>query len=189
MAARQIIFSTIIMILLAGLIALGIGMIMANSMSRTIHRIIDASGQAASGDLSVNFNTRRQDELGTLTRSINAMIGSMRSLIEQTLRVSNKVSSSALTVSSTSQQVSSVSQEISRAIQEISQGASAQANDAEQGVEKISVLAEKINNVTENAKSIDHLTRDTMSMTQNGLPPLKTSGQRQIERQPYRKKL
>jgi methyl-accepting chemotaxis protein len=168
-AARQIVLSTIILIVIACLIALIIGITMANSMSRTINRIIRASGQAASGDLSVNLESRRQDELGTLTRSINSMIGSMRILIEQTLGVSKKVSTSALTVSSTSQQVSSISREISRAIQEISQGAAAQASDAEQGVGKISVLAEKINDVTENAKSIDNLTRDTMEMTQDGL--------------------
>ena len=168
-AAKQVIFTTVVMIVLAGLIAFGTGIFMANSMGRTINRIIDASEQAASGDLSVSFDSRRQDELGTLTRSINTMIGSMRSLIEQTLGVSENVSKSSLTVASTSIQVASVSQEISRAIQEISQGASAQAADAEQGVEKISILAEKINNVTENAKSIDNLTRNTMEMTQNGL--------------------
>ena len=168
-AAKPVILTTVIMILLSVLIAFATGIIMANSMSRTINRIINASGKAASGDLSVTFNSRRQDELGTLTRSINSMIGSMRTLIEQTLGVSNKVSISALTVSSTSQQVSAVSQDISSAIQEISKGASAQAEDAEHGVEKISILAKKINNVTENAKSIDNLTRDTMTMTQSGL--------------------
>ncbi len=168
-AARQVILITVIMIVLAALIAFGTGIFMANSMSRTISRIINASGRAASGDLSVSFDSRRRDELGTLTRSINSMIASMRSLIEQTIGVSGKVSSSALTVSSTSLQVSSVSQDISRAIQEISQGASAQAADAEQGVEKISALAIKINDVTENARSIDSLTKDTMEMTQTGL--------------------
>lgn len=168
-AARQVVITTVIMIVLAGLIAFGTGIFMANSMSRTINGIITASGKAASGDLSATFDSKRQDELGTLTKSINSMIGSMRCLIEQTLGVSEKVSKSALTVSSTSQHVSSVSQDISRAIQEISQGASAQAADAEHGVEKISFLAERINKVTENAKSIDNLTRDTMKMTQNGL--------------------
>lgn len=168
-AARSVILTTVIMILLAVLIAFATGIIMANSMSRTINRIINASAQAASGDLSVTFNSRRQDELGTLARSINSMIGSMRSLIEQSMGVTNKVSNSALTVSTTSQMVSSVSQDISTAIQEIAKGATAQAEDAEQGVEKISILAEKINDVTENARSIDSLTHNTMIMTQNGL--------------------
>ena len=167
--ARQVIWTTIVIIILAGVIAFGTGIFMANSMSRTINRIITASGEAASGNLSVSFNSRRKDELGTLTRSINSMIGSMRSLIEQTLGVSENVSKSSLTVAKTSQQVSAISQDISRAIQEISQGASAQAADAEQGVERISLLAEKINHVTDNAKSIAHLTKDTMRMTQDGL--------------------
>lgn len=168
-SSRVVVVSTVIFVALAAVIAFGIGIIISNSMSRTINRIIKASGQAASGDLTVTLKSRRTDELGTLTRSISSMIANMRTLIEHTMKVSEKVAKSAVTVSTTSQQVSEVSQEISRAIQEISQGASTQASDAEQGVEKISTLAENINFVTENAKSIDELTQGTMSETQNGL--------------------
>ncbi len=168
-AAKGIVVTTIIMILIAGLIALGTGYAMANSMTRTINRTINASECAASGDLSVSFNSRRQDELGTLARSISSMIASMRSLIEQTLTVSGKVTESVQIVSSTSQHVSSVSSEISRAIEEISGGASAQASDAENGVKKISELAEKIGRVTDSAKSIDSLTKTSMQLTESGL--------------------
>ncbi len=168
-ASRAVVVSTAIFVLVAAAIAFTIGIIISNSMSRTINRIIDASGKAASGDLSVTLKSRRKDELGTLTRGVNSMIGNMRILIEQTMGVSEKVSNSAIVVSATSEQVSVVSQDISKAIQEIAQGASAQASDAEQGVEKISMLAENINFVTDNAKSIEKLTHDTMSETQNGL--------------------
>lgn len=172
-AAGSVILTTIIMILLAGMIAFATGIIMANSMTRTINRTIDGSSKAASGDLTVTFNSSRKDELGKLARAIDSMISSMRALIEQTQNVSEKVLNSAFTVSSTSQMVASGSKEISRAIQEISQGASAQAADAEQGVEKIGNLADKINNVTENAKSIELLTKDTMSITKKGLISVK----------------
>lgn len=168
-ASRAVVVSTVIFVVLAAAIAFGIGIMISNSMSRTINRIIKASGQAASGDLTVTLQSRRKDELGALTRSINSMIANMRTLIEHTMNVSDKVSKSAITVSSTSRQVSDVSQEITRAIQEISQGASSQASDAEQGVEKISILAKNINYVTENAKSIDDLTQGTMMETKNGL--------------------
>lgn len=168
-AAAMVVRFTLILIVIAVIIAFGTGMIMANSMSRTINRIINASGRAASGDLTATLQSRRKDELGTLTRSINSMIENMRGLINQTIKVSEKVTSSAATVSSTSQQVATVSHDITRAVQEIAQGASTQATDAEQGVERISILAENINYVTENAKSIDQLTHDTMSMTQDGL--------------------
>ena len=168
-SSRSIALITLIMVLLAIIVAFAIGLSMATGMSRTINRIINAAGRAASGDLTINLKSRRRDELGVLTKSINSMISNMRRLIEQISVTTLKVSNSALTVSNTSQQVSSVSQDISRAIQEISQGASAQASDAEQSVMKINTLATAINSVTENAKSIDHLTRDTMELTQDGL--------------------
>lgn len=168
-AAGNIILSTIVFVVLAVLIALLIGILMSNSMSRTIKRLINTAGRAASGDLTSSPVSRRRDELGVLTKSINSMIYSMRNLIEQSMITSQKVAESAVTVADTSEQVSCISKDITRAIQEISQGASAQASDAEQGVSKISLLAQKINNVTENAKIIDDLTRNTMGLTQKGL--------------------
>ncbi len=168
-SSRSIFLITVIFVVLAVLVALGIGFYMATGMSRTISRIINAAGRAASGDLTVTPTSKRSDELGTLTKSISSMISNMRRLIEQIADTTLKVSNSAVTVANTSQQVSSVSTEISRAIQEISQGATAQASDAEQGVMKITSLASTINNVTGNAKSIDNLTKDTMELTQTGL--------------------
>ena len=168
-SSNSIALITIVFVILAVLVALAIGFYMATGMSRTISRIINAAGRAASGDLTATPTSKRTDELGVLTKSINSMISNMRQLIEQITDTTLKVSNSALTVSGTSQQVSSVSTEISRAIQEISQGASAQASDAEQGVMKITSLAATINHVTGNAKSIDTLTKDTMELTQNGL--------------------
>ncbi len=167
--ARAGLSKTIVIIIAAVLIALIIGISISTRMKRTIDIIIGASGKAASGDLTINIETKRQDELGALTKRINSMIGSMRGLIEQAFGVSNKVTESVITVANTSQQVSYVSQEISRAIQEIAAGASSQAADAEHGVEKISLLADKINSVSENARYINDLTKDTLTMTQSGL--------------------
>jgi HAMP domain-containing protein len=118
-AASTVIIITVIIMAAAVLIALATGYFMANSMRKTINLIVDASEQAASGDLSMSFKSERKDELGKLTNSINSMISSMRMLIEQTKNVSEKVSSSANVVSSTSGHVSSIFNEISRAIRNI----------------------------------------------------------------------
>ena len=168
-STRQIIISRLVFCIVAAVIAFVTGMLMANSMGRTINRIINASARAASGDLTVSLQSRRKDELGLLTRSINSMIANMRDLIEQASGVAGKVTGSTDVVSSTSQQVSNISKEITRAIQEIASGASAQASDAEQGVRKISILDEKINDVINSAKLIDELTGNTKTLTENGL--------------------
>ena len=167
--SRSIFIISAVFVVLAVLIALLTGLLMSNSMSRTIKRLITAAGRAASGDLTANPVSRRKDELGVLTKSINSMIYSMRNLIEQAMTTSQTVAESAVTVANTSEQVSGVSREISKAIQEIAQGASAQASDAEQGVEKISALAVKINAVTDNARTIDNLTKNTKELTRHGL--------------------
>lgn len=180
-ASNRILTITIFLIILAAVVSILMGVIMSTSMGRTINRIIKVAGQAASGDLTVNPTSRRKDELGTLTKSINSMITSMRDLIKQAATISATVDSSASTVASTSEQVASVSQEISRAIQEISQGATSQAADAEQGSQKMNELAAKINIVSENANAIVDFSKGTMSLTQKGLSTVSELEQRAQE--------
>lgn len=168
-ASRSIALTTIVIVLLAVLIAFGIGIYIATGMSKTINGIINTAGQAALGNLMVSSASKRRDELGMLTQSINSMIGNMRQLVEKIVEITKKVTESALTVSTTSEQVSSVSHNISYAIQEISMGATAQASDAELGVKKISLLAGKINDVTEHVRYIDSITKEAMEMTREGL--------------------
>ncbi|HHW47418.1 MAG TPA: hypothetical protein GXX14_02230, partial [Clostridiaceae bacterium] len=168
-AANTIRNSTIVLVLIAALVAIVWGVYIANGMCRTINRIIKTAELAASGDLTLNPKSRRKDELGTLTKSIAMMISSMKEIIEQAIDIANKVNESAATVSATSQQVSAVSGEISRAIQEISHGASQQASDAEQGVEMMANLAHAINIVSENTKTIETVSKDTLNLANQGL--------------------
>jgi len=168
-AAQDIAKSTIILMGIACIFALIVGLYMSNSMGRNIKRIINAAEQAAMGDLTANPVSRRKDELGVLTNSINSMISNMRQLINQAATLARKVAESSSIVASTSQQVSASSQEISRAIQEISHGASEQAADAEQGVQKMDLLASKINSISQNAGEIHNLSKETMNLTQQGL--------------------
>jgi len=168
-AANTIRTSTVLLVLIAALVAVSWGVYFSNGMTRTITRIIKTAELAASGDLTLKPTSRRTDELGTLTKSIAMMISSMREIIEQSVDIANKVSESATTVSVTSQQVAAVSGEISKAIQEISHGASQQASDAEQGAEKMANLAMSINNVAENTKSIESVSKDTLSLANQGI--------------------
>ncbi len=152
-SAKQIIRTTVIFIILAVLIAAGIGMLMANSMSGTINRIIKASGQAASGDLTVNLFSKRHDELGYLTKSINSMISNMGRLIEQTSGIVHNVkeniviSSDNLTelseriaeVSATTEEMSAVAEETAATTEEMN----ATSNEIESAVRSIAEKAQK----------------------------------------------
>lgn len=175
---RQIREYTLILVLIAGLIALVSGIYMSTSMGNTIGGVVTAASEAANGDLTIQPKSKRKDELGILAGSIAAMIGNTRHLIEQAGLISHKVSSSSATVASTSQQVSASSFEISRAIQEISQGATEQATEAEQGVTRMEDLATKINMVLEDAQVISDVSQHTMKLTQEGLSSIEALNQK-----------
>jgi len=160
---------TLLLGVIAALFAIFIGLFMSNSMGRTINRIIDAAGRAAAGDLTINPKSRRKDELGILTRSINSMIENIKLLIQDTSAISHTVSESSSVVASTAQQISASSHEVSQAMQEIAKGSTEQATDAEQSVQSMDVLAIKITQVSENAVNISRLSRETSDLTDKGL--------------------
>lgn len=160
---------TLILVFLGMAFAIGVGLYMSMSMGRTINRTINNAKKAASGDLSVEFTSRRKDELGLLAKSINTMISNTRKLIADTIEVSHNVSESASMISGTTQRISEVSREITGAIQEIAKGAIEQASYAEEGVNKMDQLASRINNVTDAAGKIEDLSMKTMVLTRNGL--------------------
>ena len=166
-SAKQIILITAIFIILAVMISSGIGILMANSMSRTIRSIIKASGQAACGDLTVNLFSERHDEFGDLTNSINSMISNMRRLIEQTSGLVHSVKESILIssenllelsgriaeVSATTEEMSGVAEETAASTEEMS------ASSAEIEI-KVRSIAEKAQNGAAAAYQISKRAQD-----------------------------
>ena len=168
-AAGDIRYITVLFTMIAAIIAIMIGFYIAIGMSRTINRIIIASNKAADGDLTVTLASRRRDELGKLTKSINIMISNMRKIIEEATNTSDCVNESAKTVAETSKQVTTISNEVAKTVQEIAGGASAQAGDSEQGVKRMGDLALKINDVSDSTKVIGSYSEETINLTENGL--------------------
>ncbi|WHH61209.1 methyl-accepting chemotaxis protein [Petroclostridium sp. X23] len=168
-AARDIKIWTLGLVILAAIAAMGMGLYMAMRMGKTISHIVDIADSASRGDLTANPVSRSKDELGILTQSMAKMISNMREIIQQVVEIANKVAHSAETVASTSEEISTTSHEVSSAIQEISRGSSEQAGDAEQGSRKMEKLALKINNVSDNTKSIHHVSQNTGKLVQQGL--------------------
>lgn len=159
---------TIIFTLVAIGFALVIGLLLAFNISKSINRILNLTKKVAEGDLTVKLETKSKDELGVLTKSINSMIGSMRTLISNAADTALTVIESAQTVAATTGQISRVSHEVTKTVQEIAEGSSSQAGDSEQGVSKMSELALRINAVTDYAKSIKVNSDETIRLSEEG---------------------
>jgi methyl-accepting chemotaxis protein len=168
-AAGSIRIVTIIITVIALIIALFTSLILSLGISTAIQRILEASQMVAKGDLTTNLKSKRNDELGVLTGSINSMIDNMRELISDAAGTAYAVIESSKLVGNTSEQITVVSNEVAKTVQEIAQGTSVQAADSEQGANTMSDLALKINAVSEYTNAIAEFSNATNSLTEEGL--------------------
>jgi methyl-accepting chemotaxis protein len=135
--ANSIKYLTIIIVLLAAIIAGFIGINVASGMGNTIKNIIGTLNKAADGDLTVTVKTNRKDEFRILSDSINHMINNMKNLIVKAAAVSTTVINSTENVTQNSELLLAASKDISTAIAEIQHGIVQQALDAEQCLKQI----------------------------------------------------
>jgi methyl-accepting chemotaxis protein len=125
--------------------------------------------QAATGDLTTNFDTKRKDEFLHLAKGIGNMLADMRKLIGEVQEVGGKVSISAGGVSETSEKLLIATKDISRTIDDIEQGIVQQASDTEQCLLQMASLSDQINQVYTNTNEIGQIANNTKRITGEGI--------------------
>lgn len=141
-------YLTIIMVLLAAGAALAIGGIISSGISRTVKTMTTGLSAVAGGDLSRDFTTKRADEFQVLTGSLNAMLASMRLLMQDMKGFGTKVNMLSGDVSEKTVAVNASMQDVSRAMDEVALGVQSQAEDTEKSNENMITFSENINTVT-----------------------------------------
>lgn len=156
---------TRIIVIIAAVIAVLCGLILAAGIGSTIHKINQVLYQTAQGNLTIRAKVRRRDEFRVLGNSINGMIDSMKQLIQQMIGVSKNVSGSAGELTATSGILLEATQSIKRAVEDIEEGVNQQSGDSQQCLNQMSDLASRIEMISQNAEEIDktaHSTKDTV---------------------------
>lgn len=120
-AAGKAVILCSILTAIATLLSILFTILITQSISLPLAKAVSLAGSVAGGNLRENVEAvylNRTDEIGTLAKSLMAMITSLRSVMEH-------ITSAAMNVNAGSQEISSSSEELS-------QGASEQAASAEQ---------------------------------------------------------
>ncbi len=156
LTATIVVISSIIAIVVGGLLALGI--------AKTINKTNAVLEQAGKGDLTVTAHLKRKDEFNHLAVGINRMIAGMKDLLLRTVVVIRTVTENAGYVSRNSSLLLQATQEITKAVEEIEQGASQQASDAEECLHQMSILSDRIGTVNEKSEDIGTITCKTRNI-------------------------
>ncbi len=162
---RQI---TIIIVIFACILAVVIAFILSTGIDSTIRGINSKLRQAAKGDLTVTFTSKRKDEFHILINEIQTTFSNMKDLIMQVKQLSSEVSESSLNVSKTSEMFLKSTGEISGAMNEIEQGINQQAKDAEECLVQMDKLSQRIELVSGNTKEIGQIADNTKKRVQEG---------------------
>lgn len=152
---------TIIIVIIACILAVSIAAWLSTGIDRTIKGIIGKLKIAAKGDLTVQFDSKRKDEFHVLIDEIQLTFSNMKDLIQQVKILSGEVSLSSLNVTKTSEIFLKSSEDISSAMNEIEHGVNQQAKDAEECLVQMDNLSQKIEIVSENTSEIGQIADDT----------------------------
>ncbi|RED64797.1 methyl-accepting chemotaxis protein [Cohnella lupini] len=106
------------------------------------------------GNLNVDFEDKNKDEMGTLSKSFNEMIGTIRSLIRQVGSTSEEMRDQARFVASVSDRFRGGHRQLVESIKQIAGGSSDQANEVAVSVGNMNELSLKMNAIGEDISTI-----------------------------------
>ncbi len=127
-----------------------------------------------SGDFSRMIEPKQYGILGVVASVVNIVISDIRSLIESFFNLSLSITQASRKVTSTAENASNAIEEISKTIDEIAKGASAQAAEAQMGVQVVDKLSDQINFVYESYSGITNETNKIIDLNTVGLKAVTT---------------
>ncbi len=160
---------TFLLVVIAAILAVTIGVIVAYGFGKAIKEMILTLSRASKGDLTATVEHIRKDEFGILSKSINNMIANLKEVIIKADKVGQTVIDSAKNVSENSEHLLETSKSISIAISEIQQGNMQQAEDTEHCLRLTDELANQIDMVHENSLAIEKIAEITKNVILNGI--------------------
>ncbi len=160
---------TLIVVIIAIMIAILAGVVLAGGIGSTIRNINAVVKKAEEGDLTVTARTRRKDEFMLLTKHITGMLSGMKSLVNRTANATYSISESAESVAAASSQLVESARSITQVVENIEAGIEQQAEDAQNCLKIMGDLDEKINRVNISVEQITEFASSTKNIAKDGI--------------------
>ena len=138
---------TIIIVILAAGIALALGSNIAQGITRTVKVISKGLQKVAEGDLTQEFDIKREDEFGILGKVLNDTITNVRLLMTDMKKFGGNVNQMADGVSEKSDALNESMHNMSIGVSEVANGLQIQAEETDNSNRKMQEFAERLNDI------------------------------------------
>lgn len=166
--AQPIFLITVLVVLIAGAVALFNGISIANGIKKTLQLVIADSEKVEKGDLSVNFTVKRKDEFLQLTTGLNNMLGGIRQLITDTSKFGEEVNTMSEELATNASDLREAMDQVLIAVDEVSSGAQHQAEETENSNEKMQGLSDNLTIISDKTASMESMADAVMTSVEKG---------------------
>ena len=160
---------TIAFVIIACIISLLIGSVIAQGILRNMRRISKRLNQVAEGDLTVQVDAKGRDEFQSLAKTATNMVRNNKKLVMRLSGTATQLEASSDDVHNVSNSINNYSSDITKAIDEISIGMTKQAEHAEECVVKTNELSEKMKAISDMVEKAEQLSDKTEKMIKQGI--------------------
>lgn len=171
---KSIIQTTVIIIIIMGLIAISFSVFFGGSVAKNILKLKEVFAKASNGDLTVSVTASTKDEFSDLANSFNLMMNNISTLMGSVTASSETVLETSATLANMSSEVTLSIGEVARAIEEVSRGAINQAQDAQDGATEMESLSDKLDAISTNSHEMDEISSNTKQLSSKGLSVVDT---------------
>jgi methyl-accepting chemotaxis protein len=135
---------------------------------KPILSISNVMKKVADGYLNDRVEVRSGDEIGQMSRNINAMIDSLAGIVSKINATVNQVAAASDELLISAEQSSRASAQIASAIQEVASGADTQLQGAEQSARAMEEMAAGVQRIAESSGVVSDQTMDVTNELENG---------------------
>lgn len=152
------------------LLALIAGIIVSNSITKSIIKLVEVLNRIKAGDYTVQIEKRKNIsyEVGAITDSVDLVIKDMVDMLKNIIKTSKNIKDSSEALVAVTEESSSVGEEVSRAVQQIAGGASEQAENLDKSSGVVSELGEKVINARSSSTNMMNASANVKAATKEG---------------------
>ena len=180
-AADGIKTTTLIMMLIAGAVSLGLGLFVSMGYSGVIKKIAGALDEAAKGNLNVRIHSKRKDEFGVAANAADSMMHNTKKLIQHVNVTTEALNTSADELSVASDHLLDASGQIATSLEEIRRGIVLQAEDSSECLDDAEKLTESIQTVRENVQAVEQMAEGAKGYAHQGMEAVQNLKERAEE--------
>ena len=161
--------TTIIMVVIASILAISVGTVIANGMSKTMRYMTGQLGKVAEGNLTVKVQTKRKDEFRLLGKAISNTIVHINQLVSKVRSVSDELNNASDDVAKAAEIFVKSTEDINIAVDEIKIGVNKLDEDSDNCLSQMDTLSQKIEKVTIDTGTIEQKIEETNGSIVGGM--------------------